>query len=93
MEKKYPIGVIEQLDKLQRHGSLSTDYCLGYKEGMNRILDEQAPTGAVWVKASEFKTATPVYRPYRKKAMEDVGVSTWILIMSVITNISQTNDG
>lgn len=73
MEKKYPIGVIEQLDKLQRHGSLSTDYCLGYKEGMNRILDEQAPAGAVWVKASEFKTHKPIYRPYRKPAMEDEG--------------------
>lgn len=29
--------------------------------------------GAVWVKASEFKTHTPIYRTYRKMAMEDEG--------------------
>lgn len=55
MSNKYPIGVIEQLQLLSDNGSLSYDYCLGYKEGMNRILNEQkAPLqGAVWIKASD----------------------------------------
>lgn len=30
-------------------------------------LTSAAPTGTAWVRASEFKTTAPVYRPYRRK--------------------------
>jgi hypothetical protein len=36
-------------------------------------VDTKAQQGGVWVKASEFKTHKPVYRPYRKPSMGDEG--------------------
>lgn len=40
---------------------------------LKEYATKQAPTGAVWVKASEFRTTVPIYRPYRKRIMEDEG--------------------
>jgi len=37
------------------------------------VREMEGPIGAVWVKASEFRTTVPIYRPYRKRIMEDEG--------------------
>jgi hypothetical protein len=84
-EKKYPIGGYAPGNYHNRCCTCERSF-FGDKravqcescavESLREILrpyDQATPQGAVWVKASEFKTATPVYRPYRKKAMEDEG--------------------
>lgn len=48
-------------------------YRAGYEKGYIDCHKQHLTGSAVWVKASEFKTHNPVYRPYRKPCLEDEG--------------------
>lgn len=79
MEKKYPIEKENPNDQIianqlagmpLEEAVFQAGYSAGYDTGYKRGKREGLPTGAVWVRASEFKTTEPIYRPYRRKRVD-----------------------
>jgi hypothetical protein len=46
-------------------------YQAGYTAGVDFERNRRGQQGAVWVKANEYKTDKPIFRPYRRKSVHE----------------------